>query len=86
MTNCTYCMTSEHIVYYFKLWQNLYRYSNQGWEYYNYQHCYIYCHMAQKGGSAGTHSKASSKMKPIGLWFCVVYIGLQRVSMLACLN
>jgi hypothetical protein len=38
MTNYKHGMTSGHVVYYLKLCRNLYRYINQGWEYFNSQY------------------------------------------------
>jgi hypothetical protein len=69
MNNYTHLMTSGHNVHYLKYWRNLYRYSNQGWEQFNSQYRYIYCHRTKKGGSSRTHSESGSKIKPVGLWF-----------------
>jgi hypothetical protein len=69
MTNYNHCLTAGHVVYYLKYWKNVYRYSNQGWEYFNWQYRYVYFHQTQRGGSSGTHGESGSKTKPIGLWF-----------------
>jgi hypothetical protein len=62
MTNYTHCLTAGHDVYYLKYWQFFFRYSNQGWEYFNSQYRYVYCHQTQRGGSSGTHGESGSKM------------------------
>jgi hypothetical protein len=67
-TNYTHLLTC-HATYFLRRWRNLYRYSNQGWEYQNKRIRNRYHHHTTRGGSTGTKGGRSSKIKPIGLWF-----------------
>jgi hypothetical protein len=66
LTNYTHLLNSSHFTYYLRRLLNLYRYSNQGWEYQNSQMKYVYLHRMNRGGSEGTHGGRSSKMKYLG--------------------
>jgi hypothetical protein len=68
LTNYTHLLSSSHVTYYLRRFRNLYRYSNQGWEYQNSQMKYVYLHRTNRGGSEGTHGGRSSKMKHLGRW------------------
>jgi predicted nucleic acid-binding Zn-ribbon protein len=69
MTNYIHMICSGHLVEYLKRWKNLYRFSNQGWEYQNASIRYIYHHRSQHGGSSGKNGTRSSKVRPLGMWF-----------------
>jgi hypothetical protein len=69
MTNYTHLLVSGQVTYFLRRYRNLYRYSNQGWEFQNSQMKYIYMHRTNRGGSEGTSGGQSSKMKPLGRWF-----------------
>jgi hypothetical protein len=68
LTNYTHLLNSSHVTYYLRRFRNLYRYSNQGWEYQNSQMKYVYLHRTNRGGSEGTHGERSSKIKHLGRW------------------
>jgi hypothetical protein len=69
MTNYTHLLVSGQVTYFLRRYRNLFRYSNQGWEFQNSQTKYIYMHRTNRGGSEGTSGGRSSKMKPLGRWF-----------------
>jgi hypothetical protein len=50
MTKYTHCMGVDHVPYFMKKWHNFYRYSNQGWEYFNSQYRDILPPDATRGG------------------------------------
>jgi hypothetical protein len=60
---------SGQLVEYLKIWKNLYRLSNEGWEYQNASIRYVYHHRSQHGGSCGNNGSRSSKVRPLGMWF-----------------
>jgi hypothetical protein len=69
MTNYLHMICSGHMIAYLRRWKNLYRFSNQGWEYQNASIRYVYHHRSQHGGSSGKYGGRGSKVKPIGMWF-----------------
>jgi hypothetical protein len=68
LTNYTHLLSSSNVTYYLRRFINLYRYSNQGWEYQNSKMKSVYLHRTNRGGSEGTHGDRSSKMKDLGRW------------------
>jgi hypothetical protein len=67
ITNYTHLVCSGHMTYFLRHWHNLYRYSNQGWDYKNKQMRYLYQHRSHMGGSSGS-GQHHSKLKPLSLW------------------
>jgi hypothetical protein len=66
MTNYIHMICIGHLVEYLKRWKNIYRFSNQGWEYQNASIRYIYHHRIQHGVSTGKNGTRSSKARPFG--------------------
>jgi hypothetical protein len=66
--NYNHLVCSGHMNYFLRRWRNLYRYSNQGWEYKNKQMRYVYHHRSQMGGISGS-GQHHSKLKPLCIWF-----------------
>jgi hypothetical protein len=66
LTNYTHLLNSAHVPYCLRRLCNVYRYSNQGWEYQNSQMKYVYLHQTNGGGSEGAHGGRSWKMKHLG--------------------
>jgi hypothetical protein len=68
MKKYTHLVCSGHMTYFLRRWRNLYRYSNQGWEYKNKQMRYVYHNRSQMGRNSGS-GQHHSKLKPLGFWF-----------------
>jgi hypothetical protein len=83
MTNYTHLLIGSHICFFLRKWRNLYRYSNQGWEYQNKRIRNRYHHHTQSGGSSGTNGKRSSKIKPVKLLYLRVlhWMGVDKTSL-----
>jgi hypothetical protein len=69
MTNYTHIILTGQVTKFLRWYTNLYRYSNQGWEYQNSQMKYIDQHPTNHVGSGGTNGGRISKMKLLGHWF-----------------
>jgi len=65
ITNYVHMLGAGHIRYYLKMWRNLTRFSNQGWESYNQMVASFWHHRTTKGGSKYNNR---SKIAPIARW------------------
>ena len=66
MTNYFHLIISGHVTYFLKMWKNLYRYSQQGWEAVNSLIQSYFFRRTQMGGYNGSKTKAQSKLESIG--------------------
>jgi hypothetical protein len=65
--NYIHMLGSGHLVEHLKIWKNLYRLSNQGWENLNTSIRCVYHHMIQHGGSKGNNGSRPSRVRPLGM-------------------
>ena len=69
VTNYFHMIGSGHLKYYLKIWRNLYRFSQKGWENMNSLIRRFYFRRTQKGGYTGKKDVTnSSKAVPIAKW------------------
>jgi hypothetical protein len=80
LTNCTHLLSSSDVTYYLRRFRNLYRYSNQVWEYQNSRMKHVYLHRTNRGGSEGTHGGRSSRIKHLGRWMLRVLWWMMKTT------
>jgi hypothetical protein len=68
MTNYFHIVAAGHLTYYLKVWRNLYRFSQQGWEGMNSVVKSLLHKRTQRGGHGGKQGQKNSKVQPIARW------------------
>ena len=70
VTNYIHMIGSGHLVYYLKVYRNLYKYSNQGWEALNQKLKRVYFNNTNHGGSSGGRGGVKKgHVEPLWLYF-----------------
>jgi hypothetical protein len=68
MTNYFHIVAAGHLTYYLKVYRNLYRFSQQGWEGMNSVVKSLLHKRTQRGGHGGKKGQKNSKVEPIARW------------------
>jgi hypothetical protein len=68
MTNYFHIVAAGHLTYYLKVYRNLYRFSQQGWEGMNSVVKSLLHKRTQRGGHGGKRGQKNSKVEPIARW------------------
>ena len=91
LTNYIHMLGAGHVGYYLRLYKNLYRYSQQGWEAMNDKIKTFYFRRTQRGGHANVPNAVQSHLDALGKFFQrsvlwsfgkgdAYFLGLQEVN------